>query len=192
MYQTSDTYNFSKQHLMTNPLHYFMPFSQRTVNFIFTFPIQRLFLLFMITPSVTKSRYVLRKALTAVRIHKDKASSECLSNQFTFYPVLQRWKDQLLFGVVVVCLLKMLGSTGIVHVPTQSSGTPVLKSPCHWGGTLALEGNSGKQNQVSALSALLHNLVSSTFTSRQLWIFLHLSAPQEWVLLISVRRHPAL
>lgn len=150
-----------------------MLFSQQTVNFIFTFPIQHLFLLFMIAASVTKSHCVLRKALTAVRIQQDKARSECLSSQFTFYPVLQRLKDHLLF----CCCSDLLPKNAweYWHNPctdTQSSRTPVLKSLCHWGGTLALEGNSGKQKKVFVL-------VSSTFTSQQLWVFLHLSAPQE-------------
>ena len=113
-----------------------MPISPWTVNFIFTFPLEQLFLLFVIAPSVTKSRYVLRKALTAVRIQQDKASSECLSNQFAFYSVLQRLKDQLLF----YCCSDSPPKNGweCWHCPcsdTQSSGTdPSAKVPMPPGG----------------------------------------------------------
>lgn len=38
-----------------------MPFSQLIVNFMFTFPIQQLFLLFTLAPSVTKSLMYLER-----------------------------------------------------------------------------------------------------------------------------------
>lgn len=133
----------------------------------------------MLAPSVTKSHYVLRKALTALRIQQDKASSECLTNQFTFYPALQKLKDQLLF-----CSCSGLPPKNAwlnwysPCTDTQCSRSPVLMSPVtegvHWHSRATL-GNKAK----SLHFVLLHNLVSFIFTSRQLWIFLHLSAPQE-------------
>lgn len=164
-----------------------MPFSQQTVNFIFTFRLQHLFLLFMTAPSVTKSCRVLRKALTAVRTQQDKASSERLSNQFTFHPSLQRLKDHPLFHGCSDLPPKRAWEYW--HSPgttTQSSRALVLRSLCHWAGATL-------ENKIESLcSPLIHNLVSSTLTSRQLWIFLHLPALQEWVLLTSIRRHPVL
>lgn len=119
-----------------------MPFSQPAVNFIFTSPIQHLFLLLMTAPSVTKSCYILRKTLTAERIQQ--RTRECLNNLFTFYPVLKRLKDQRTFCCCDVPPKNSQESWHSPHTDTQSK--EFLWSPCvneevHW----HLRGTLGKQ-----------------------------------------------
>lgn len=109
----------------------------------------------MTAPSVTKSCYILRKTLTAERIQQ--RTRERLSNPFTFYPVLQRLKDQLMF---CCCDVPPKNSWESWHSPrtdTQSRGFLCL-SPCvtekvHW----HLRGTLG--NQIKPLNYI----ISSTF-----------------------------